>query len=214
MAQRQDAGSADDGSPGTGWAVVLVCLFLNARSPRGRRHRRLRPFLRGRQGDGPRRRTFIHPAAAATSIRRCSLSSTLLSPGCRKTPPPWSCSLSHGPDARLGFLAVREFARRFGAPADAWKTAAVALLAVLLVADKLKGELEMRQMNLLMLFLFTAALRLLDRRPGLAGAVLGLAFNIKYLPIVFLPYLLLRDAGRPRPRSPHPSWVSPCCRPS
>ena len=77
-------------------------------------------------------------------------------------------------------------------PADAWKTAAVALTAVLLVGDKLKGELQMWQTNLLMLFLFTAALRLLDRRPALAGAVLGLAFNIKYLPIVFLPYLLLR----------------------
>ena len=76
--------------------------------------------------------------------------------------------------------------------ANAWKSAAVALVAVLLVGDKLKGELQMWQTNLLMLFLFTAALALIDRWPTLAGAVLGVAFNIKYLPVVFLPYLLLR----------------------
>src|SRR5205823_2225794 len=38
----------------------------------------------------------------------------------------------------------------------------------------------------------TAALWLLDRRPTLAGMALGMAFNIKYLPIVLLPYLMMR----------------------
>ncbi len=89
-------------------------------------------------------------------------------------------------------LATRELASRFGIVAHLRTTGAVAFVAVLLTADKLKGELQMWQTNLLMLFLFTAALRLLDRWPALSGAALGMAFNIKYLPIVVLPYLLLR----------------------
>jgi hypothetical protein len=43
-----------------------------------------------------------------------------------------------------------------------------------------------------MLFLIAIGLRYLDRRPTLAGLVLGLAVNIKYLPIFFLPWLLVR----------------------
>jgi hypothetical protein len=90
------------------------------------------------------------------------------------------------------FLATREFARRFDITLDARAAFTVALAAVLLTADKLKGELQMWQTNVLLLFLFTAAFRLLDRRPGLAGAALGFAFNIKYWPVVLLPQLLLR----------------------
>lgn len=68
----------------------------------------------------------------------------------------------------------------------------IALLATLLIADKLRSELRMWQTNVLMLFLIAIGLRFLDRRPTLAGAMLGLAVNIKYLPILFLPWLLLR----------------------
>lgn len=68
----------------------------------------------------------------------------------------------------------------------------VALLATILVADKLRSELRMWQTNILMLFFLALAVRFLDRRPALAGAMLGLAVNIKYLPILFLPWLLLR----------------------
>ncbi len=68
----------------------------------------------------------------------------------------------------------------------------VALLATILVADKLRSELRMWQTNILMLFFISIGVRLLDRRPTLAGAMLGLAVNIKYLPILFLPWLLLR----------------------
>ena len=73
-----------------------------------------------------------------------------------------------------------------------WTISAIALTAVLLTADKVKGELQMWQTNGPVLLLFTAALWLLDRRPLLCAAALGLAFNIKFLPIVLLPYLLLR----------------------
>jgi hypothetical protein len=90
------------------------------------------------------------------------------------------------------FLATREFSRRFGIAVDARAACTVALAAVLLTADKVKGELQMWQTNVLLLFLFTLALRFLDRRPGLAGLALGIAFNVKYWPIVALPYLLAR----------------------
>ena len=76
----------------------------------------------------------------------------------------------------------------------------VALLATIIIADKLRSELRMWQTNILMLFFSACGLRFLDRRPTLAGAFLGLAVNVKYLPIAFLPWLLLRrrfKAARP-----------------
>jgi hypothetical protein len=94
------------------------------------------------------------------------------------------------------FLAARELAERFGVRADATTVAAVVLAGVLLTGDKLRGELQMWQTNLLLLLLFVLALRWLDRRPVRAGVALGLAFNIKYLPLVMLPYLLLRRRWR------------------
>jgi Glycosyltransferase family 87 len=52
--------------------------------------------------------------------------------------------------------------------------------------------LQMWQTNIPMMVALLLALRHLDARPGLAGLLLGLAVNIKYLPLVYLPYLLLR----------------------
>jgi hypothetical protein len=87
-------------------------------------------------------------------------------------------------------LGARELTRRFGS-AD-WATAGLAIAAILLTEDKLRGELQMWQTDLIMLLLLILALCLLDRWPALAGSALGLAFNIKYLPVVALPYLLAR----------------------
>jgi hypothetical protein len=94
------------------------------------------------------------------------------------------------------FLATRELAERFDVPANAGSVCAIVLAGVLLTGDKLRGELQMWQTNILVLFLFVLALRWLDRRPIGAGLVLGLAFNIKYLPLVLLPYLVLRRRWR------------------
>lgn len=69
---------------------------------------------------------------------------------------------------------------------------AVVALTALLSATRLRGELQMWQTNVPMMAAVLLALRWLDSRPWLAGMLLGLAFNIKYLPLVFLPYLLLR----------------------
>jgi hypothetical protein len=56
----------------------------------------------------------------------------------------------------------------------------------------LRAVLTMLETDALMLLLFTLALCWLDRAPIRAGAALAFAFNIKYLSIVMLPYLLLR----------------------
>ena len=68
---------------------------------------------------------------------------------------------------------------------------ASALIAIL-SEDLLRGVSTMLETDAIMLLLFVLALVWLDRFPILCGLALGFAFNIKYLSIVFLPYLLLR----------------------
>jgi hypothetical protein len=70
--------------------------------------------------------------------------------------------------------------------------ARVALFGALCTADKIKGEFFHLETNVLMLLAFTAAMRWVDKRPWLCGLALGFAFNIKYLPLVLVPYLILR----------------------
>ncbi len=100
----------------------------------------------------------------------------------------------------LSLLTIRAGARecvdRFAAPATGLTVGGAALLGTLLTTDKIKGELQMWQTNVVMLLMLTVALRWLDRRPWLAGLALGFAFNIKYLAVVMLPYLLLRRRWR------------------
>jgi hypothetical protein len=69
---------------------------------------------------------------------------------------------------------------------------AVAALASLLSENELRAVMTMLETDSLMLLLFTLALFWLDRRPTLSGLALAFAFNIKYLSIVALPYLILR----------------------
>jgi hypothetical protein len=71
-----------------------------------------------------------------------------------------------------------------------------AALGSILTADKIKGEFAHLETNVLMLMAYTAAMRWVDRRPWLCGLALGFAFNIKYLPVVLLPWLLLRRRWR------------------
>jgi hypothetical protein len=72
----------------------------------------------------------------------------------------------------------------------------ITAVALVVVADKVRSELRMWQTNALMLFLIAIGIRFLDRRPALAGIALGLAVNVKYLPIFFLPWLLVRRRFR------------------
>ncbi len=89
-------------------------------------------------------------------------------------------------------LVSRVFVRRFDLGSDGWQIPAAALLGTLLNMDKVHLDLQMFQTNSLMFFLFALSLNWLDRRPVLAGIPLGIIFNIKYLSIGLLPWLLIR----------------------
>ena len=90
-------------------------------------------------------------------------------------------------------LAAIDFLRRFDAPRrDAAAVGAIVLIGLLMDVDKVKGEWQMWQTDVWMLLIFVLALRWLDRRPALAGIALGFGANIKYLPLLLLPYLLVR----------------------
>jgi len=94
------------------------------------------------------------------------------------------------------WLAAAEFMRRFEMELSFERVIVVAAVTLLLAAPKLRSELQMWQTNVPMLFALLLALRWLDARPRWAGVLLGLAVNIKYLPLVYLPYLLLRRRFR------------------
>jgi hypothetical protein len=93
-------------------------------------------------------------------------------------------------------LVSRVLARRLTGRVDPLLVARVALFGAVCTADKIKGEFSHLETNVFMLLAFTAAMRWVDKRPWLCGLALGFAFNIKYLPIVLVPYLLLRRRWR------------------
>ncbi|HSZ54277.1 MAG TPA: glycosyltransferase family 87 protein [Tepidisphaeraceae bacterium] len=68
----------------------------------------------------------------------------------------------------------------------------VVFLCSLVSWIQIRTELTMGETDALMLFLFTLAFYWVDSKPALGGAALGMAFNIKYLSIVAIPYFLLR----------------------
>jgi hypothetical protein len=72
----------------------------------------------------------------------------------------------------------------------------VVATASLLGENEMRGVMTMLETDSLMLLMFALAFWWLDRRPILAGLALGFAFNIKYLSIVALPYLILRRRWR------------------
>ena len=92
----------------------------------------------------------------------------------------------------LSLLIAWESARRFGNRPGPVLITGAALIATVLLVDKIRGEMRMGQTNVWMLASFVLGLVWIDRRPWLAGIALGFGFNIKYLPVVMLPYLLFR----------------------
>jgi hypothetical protein len=78
-------------------------------------------------------------------------------------------------------------------PADrAAATLAVSSIAFLLLADSFRSEFEWNNCNLLLIACLVIAVPRIGAQPVAAGVALGLACAIKYLPVVFLPYLLVR----------------------
>ena len=89
------------------------------------------------------------------------------------------------------FLSARTMLDRLSAMTPTTLCAAALLIAIL-SENEMRGEMTMLETDALMLLMFALALHWLDRRPVLAGVALAFAFNIKYLSIVALPYLILR----------------------
>lgn len=67
-----------------------------------------------------------------------------------------------------------------------------ALLVTLLSENELRAVLTMLETDPIMLLMFTLALWYLDEKPVVSGLAMAFALNIKYLPIVALPLLLVR----------------------
>ena len=89
-------------------------------------------------------------------------------------------------------IACKEAMRRFNLDRPLRELLVVVALTTVLAAPRLRSELQMWQTNVPMLAAVLLALCWLDCRPRWAGLALGFAVNIKYLPLIYLPYLLLR----------------------
>lgn len=93
-------------------------------------------------------------------------------------------------------LSAGEAARRVGIRLFRLDTFALAAVSVILIGMTWRSEFFWGNSNLLVIIPVIIALRVLDRMPVTAGLWLAFAVNIKYLPIVFLPYLLVRRRWR------------------
>lgn len=89
-------------------------------------------------------------------------------------------------------MACKEVVRRFAFERSFGELLTLVAITTVVAAPRLRSELQMWQTNLPMLGATLLALCWIERRPKWAGLMLGLAVNIKYLPLIYLPYLLLR----------------------
>jgi hypothetical protein len=68
----------------------------------------------------------------------------------------------------------------------------IALITTGICVVQIHKELGGLQAGILLPFAFVLALFWIDRRPVLAGLALAVAISVKYVPVIALPYLLLR----------------------
>lgn len=90
------------------------------------------------------------------------------------------------------FIGARVGLCRFGFPPTAGNVLWVALVAFLISCVAVHKELRDLQSNSFVLLGFVVALHWIDRRPMAAALSLALAATIKFLPLIALPYLILR----------------------
>jgi hypothetical protein len=91
-------------------------------------------------------------------------------------------------------VAARAALQRLGQSPPARQSVAwIALAAALISAAPMDRELRVLQTNGVLLLGFVLALHWMDRRPVWTGLALALASSIKYVPLLALPYLLLRQ---------------------
>ena len=93
-------------------------------------------------------------------------------------------------------LGAREITRRFKGRQDASTTWVVAALGFLILLPRFKAEIDQGQTDLLVLLAVIGALILVGKRCAgcrfVSGLLLGLAANVKYQTLIFMPYLLFR----------------------
>ena len=89
-------------------------------------------------------------------------------------------------------LSTRAMLVRLRGEAELGNVLFAAMIAAIIVSIPIHNELRGLETNSIVLLSFALALYWMDRRPMLAGAALAVAINIKYLPIIAVPYFLLR----------------------
>ncbi|MDD5349966.1 MAG: glycosyltransferase family 87 protein [Chthoniobacteraceae bacterium] len=94
--------------------------------------------------------------------------------------------------AGAAWAAARTAAARLGTERLKQSAALAALLGSLLLFDKIRADIRLGQTDGLVILPIALALLFLDKRPRLAGLLLGLSGAVKYISLVFVPYLLLR----------------------
>jgi hypothetical protein len=68
----------------------------------------------------------------------------------------------------------------------------IAAAATFLATDKLHKMFGLGQSDALVLLGFASVLRLMNRRPWIAGAIVGAVANVKWLSVIFVPYLVVK----------------------
>jgi hypothetical protein len=96
-------------------------------------------------------------------------------------------------------IAASEAARcwpRTGAQNDPSIPWLIAAIATILIADKIHASFILGQTDGLMLLGFACTLSWMQRKPLLAGAIVGATASIKYLSLIFVPYFLIKKNFR------------------
>ncbi len=91
---------------------------------------------------------------------------------------------------------AREVLHRFGSVATPERIWTVAALGLVFHAARAAEVLKLGQSDVVIFALIVLALTQQKQRPWLCGVALGVAVNIKYQAIAFLPYFLLRARWR------------------
>lgn len=90
------------------------------------------------------------------------------------------------------FLCSFEWSGRFRFRWDTQRALGAAAIVWALLADKMMSQVQLGQSDLLLIIPFILGLHWLGKKPLACGIALGFAVHIKYLSLVFLPYLLVR----------------------
>jgi hypothetical protein len=97
--------------------------------------------------------------------------------------------------AAASVLAAKDIVKRWrphGSTADVSLPWLVATIALLLSFDKIHAEFRLIQIDAVMFLGFVSILISMDRKPSLAGLVVGITANIKYLSLIFVPYFIIK----------------------